>query len=358
MNHPIKKENMLELARYQQHLCTFPRLKYLFLELTDRCNLSCRHCGSSCTANNHTYLPFEKIQEVLLQVAEAYDARDIMICITGGEPFLHPDIYDIIRYARKCGFAAGVTSNGTLIDEEAARAAVSGGLNTIAISIDGLADSHDDFRNQVGSFDKAMQGIRNLRMSGADPQIITVVHPGNINTLQAMFEFFREEKISSWRLVNVDPIGRAKRDSGILLSGNEMKTLLNFIRGKRFDPDNEMEVTYGCSHFVTFEYEREIRDYYFQCIAGTQVASIMANGDIGACLDIERRPELIQGNVYRDNFIDVWENRFSVFRNDRSERSSECLKCEERNVCRGDSAHTWDYDNDAPLYCVRKLLEG
>lgn len=83
MNHPIKKENMLELARYQQHLCTFPRLKYLFLELTDRCNLSCRHCGSSCTANNHTYLPFEKIQEVLLQVAEAYDARDIMICITG-----------------------------------------------------------------------------------------------------------------------------------------------------------------------------------------------------------------------------------------------------------------------------------
>ena len=78
MNHPIKKENMLELARYQQHLCAFPRLKYLFLELTDRCNLSCRHCGSSCTANNHTYLPFEKIQEVLLQVAEAYDARDIM----------------------------------------------------------------------------------------------------------------------------------------------------------------------------------------------------------------------------------------------------------------------------------------
>ena len=357
MNHPVKKENMLELARYQQHLCAFPRLKYLFLELTDRCNLSCRHCGSSCTANNHTYLSFEKIREVLLQVADAYEAREIMICITGGEPFLHPNVCDIVRFARECGFSAGITSNGTLIDEETARAVVSSGLKTIAISVDGLADSHDRFRNQEGSFDKAIRGIRNLKTNGADPQIITVVHPGNIHTLQQMFELFQREEISSWRLVNVDPIGRARVDSDILLSGGEIKTLLDFIRDKRFDPDNEMEVTDGCSHFVSYEYEREIRDYYFQCIAGTQVASIMANGDIGACLDIERRPELIQGNVYRNNFIDVWENGFSVFRSDRSEKSSVCMKCKDRIICRGDSAHTWDYDEHAPLYCVRNLLE-
>lgn len=357
MNHPIKKENMLELARYQQHLCAFPRLKYLFLELTDRCNLSCRHCGSSCTVNNHTYLSSEKIQEVLLQAAEVYDASEIMVCITGGEPFLHPDVYDIVRFARKCGFTAGITSNGTLIDDEAAKEIVSSGLNTIAISVDGLEDTHDRFRNQAGSFDKAMRGIRNLKTNGADPQIITVVHPGNIKFLQAMYDFFQAEKIFSWRLVNVDPIGRARADSDLLLSGSEIKSLYDFIRDKRFDPDNEMEVAYGCSHFASFEYEREIRDYYFQCIAGTRVASIMANGDIGACLDIERRPELIQGNVYRDNFIDVWENRFSVFRSDRSEASSECLRCEDHKVCRGDSAHTWDYDKNAPLYCVRKLLE-
>lgn len=357
MNHPIKKENMIELARYQQHLCAFPRLKYLFLELTDQCNLRCRHCGSSCTADNRTYLPLDKIKEILLQVAAAYDASEIMVCITGGEPFLHPDICDIVRFARRCGFTVGITSNGTLIDEVAARAIISSGLNTIAISVDGLENSHDSFRNQAGSFDKAMRGIRYLKANGADPQVITVVHPGNISLLQAMFEFFKEEEISSWRLVNIDPIGRARAGSDILLSGNEIRVLLDFIRDKRFDPDNEMEVTYGCSHFVSFEYEREIRDYYFQCIAGTQAASIMANGDIGACLDIERRPELIQGNVYRDSFIDVWENRFSVFRRDRTERSHECLKCEDRNVCRGDSAHTWDYDKDAPLYCVRKMLE-
>lgn len=357
MNHPIKKKNMLELAQYQQHLCGFPKLKYLFLEITDQCNLSCRHCGSNCTANNHTYLPLEKIKEVLLQVVKAYDAREIMICITGGEPFLHPDVYDIVRFARRNGFSVGITSNGTLIDEETANKIVSSGINTIAVSVDGLADSHDRFRNQKGSFDKAIRGINNLKANGADPQVITVVHPGNINILQSMFELFQREKISSWRLVNVDPIGRARADSGLLLSRSEIKMLLNFIRDKRFNPDNEMEVTYGCSHFVSYEYEREIRDYYFQCIAGIQVASIMANGDIGACLDIERRPEVIQGNVFRDNFIDVWENGFSVFRSDRSEKSRVCMQCKDRIVCRGDSAHTWDYDEQAPLYCVKKLLE-
>lgn len=357
MNHPVKKKNMLELAQYQQHLCGFPKLKYLFLEITDQCNLSCRHCGSNCTANNHTYLPLEKIKEVLLQVVKAYDAREIMICITGGEPFLHPDVYDIVRFARRNGFSVGITSNGTLIDEETANKIVSSGINTIAVSVDGLADSHDRFRNKKGSFDIAIRGINNLKANGADPQVITVVHPGNINILQSMFELFQREKISSWRLVNVDPIGRARADSGLLLSRNEIKMLLNFIRDKRFDPDNEMEVTYGCSHFVSYEYEREIRDYYFQCIAGIQVASIMANGDIGACLDIERRPEVIQGNIFRDNFIDVWENGFSVFRSDRSEKSRVCMQCKDRIVCRGDSAHTWDYDEQAPLYCVKKLLE-
>ena len=84
----------------------------------------------------------------------------------------------------------------------------------------------------------------------------------------------------------------------------------------------------------------------------------MANGDIGGCLDIERRPELIQGNVYRDDFINVWETGFQMFRRDRTERSSKCRTCIHKNVCMGDSAHTWDYDMDEPGYCVAERLGG
>ena len=156
--------------------------------------------------------------------------------------------------------------------------------------------------------------------------------------------------------MNIEPIGRANENSELILSPSEIKYLLDFIRKKRFDNSNEMDVTYGCSHFLTYDYEREVRDFYFQCMAGTQVASIMANGNIVACLDIERRADLIQGNAYEDDFIDVWENRFKTFRCDHTSMSTKCSSCEYRNVCMGDSAHTWNYDTNEPNYCVVKML--
>lgn len=86
------------------------------------------------------------------------------------------------------------------------------------------------------------------------------------------------------------------------------------------------------------------------------VASIMANGDIGACLDIERRDDLVQGNIYFDDFINVWENRYLIFRMNRAVKSKKCSECEYGSVCQGDSAHTWDYDNNEPMYCVAKKV--
>ena len=101
----------------------------------------------------------------------------------------------------------------------------------------------------------------------------------------------------------------------------------------------------------------EVRDFYFQCGAGILVGSIMANGDIGACLDIERRPELIQGNIRRDDFVDVWENRYQAFRRNRAEESAVCRDCEHREYCMGDSTHTWDFDRKEPRYCAVKRIK-
>ncbi len=122
----------------------------------------------------------------------------------------------------------------------------------------------------------------------------------------------------------------------------------------RFDPGIEMEVTYGCSHFLSYTFEREVRDFYFQCGAGLMVGSVMANGNIGACLDIERRKDLIQGNAYEDDFLTVWKERFAPFRINRAEYSEYCAECKHKDVCGGDSAHTWDYDRLEPRYCFSR----
>lgn len=357
MYHPIKEQDMRALAEYQRSLFVHPKLEFLFFEMTDQCNMHCRHCGSSCEEANSTYLPYDVIERTLHRVAEVYDSKTIMVNFTGGEPMLHSGIFRSIRAAHDLGFFVGMTSNGTLIDKEKALRLVQAGLNTISISIDGIGKVHDDFRNKTGSFELAIAGIRALKDAGIEPQPITVVHKGNIGQMEELYHFMNQNEIASWRLTNIDPIGRARSNSDLLLDADELKTLYDFIFEKRMSTESPMEIEYGCSHFLTFEYEKMLRDFYFQCLAGTKLASIMANGNIGACLDIERRPELVQGNIYTDDFIDVWENRFQVFRTDRTKQSKTCSQCQHKDVCLGDSTHTWDYDEQEPVYCVAKKLE-
>lgn len=351
-NQSIKKNNMLELAEFQHQLRLQPKLKFIFFELTDSCNLHCKHCGSNCSSKGSNFLPVSMVKKTLESIARSLDPRHIMVCLTGGEPFLHPDIISIIRLSRNYGFSVGITSNGTLIDDKLAREVAQAGLNTISISIDGIKNSHDNFRCGKGCFEAAMNGVRFLREYYLEPEAITVIHSENYNELESMYSFFSEEGFFSWRITNIEPIGRAINNSHLQLSIEQIMGLLSFIREKRFDPSNNMHISYGCSHFVTLEYENEVRDYYFQCGAGTFVASIMANGDIGACLDIERQSDLIQGNIFEDDFMDVWINKFQVFRADRTEKSLKCNKCDMNEMCLGDSAHTWDFVNNEPRLCL------
>ena len=348
----VKESDMLALAEYQRSLWEHPKLKTLFFELTDRCNLNCRHCGSACSGANATVLESSVVQKVLREVAETYDPRWIMIAYTGGEPLLHPDCIGLVRYARELGYPVGMTSNAVLIDEVVARELKNAGLDTISVSIDGIGQLHDELRRVEGSYAAAVRGILALKKAGIEPQITTVVHKKNLEHLEEVYDFAVRNDIYSWRLTNVDPIGRAQDSRELLLDHTDMRQLLDYIRSKRFDPAVELEVTYGCAHFTGYEYERMIRDFYFQCIAGTGAASVMANGDIGACVDIERRPDLVQGNAYRDSFTEVWEQGFRVFRQDRAKLSRTCSGCEYAAVCMGDSAHTWNYDTAEPYYCM------
>lgn len=351
----ITEKNLLKLAAYRRELYTHQRLKFLFFELTDKCNLNCLHCGSNCDPSKCNNLDLDIIKQTLDEVAKKYDSKNIMICLTGGEPMLYDGIYDVISYSKKLGFAVGITSNATCIDEKATKCLAKAGLDTISISIDGLKDTHDSFRRSVGSFDKAINGIKSLQNIDIEPQVTTVVNKTNIKELDDMFKLMQELDICSWRITNIDPIGRAKVNKELLLDKNELLKVFNFIKEKRFDNTNEMEVTYGCAHFVSYDFENFIRDFYFQCGAGTMVASVAANGDILACLDIERRLDLVQGNIYKDNFIDVWENKYKIFRQDWSNKSKSCKDCAYKNVCMGDSAHTWDYDKNEPTYCMKCL---
>ena len=352
----IKTIKMTEKASIRDELRKAPRLDWLFFELTDRCNLRCLHCGSNCADGNSTMLEPELIMNCLNTVAEDFEPNDVKIAITGGEPLLYPYFEEVIGHVNKLGFRWGMTTNGTLIDDKCAEMLKKLKLSSVSISLDGLSDTHDELRHKPGAWEKAIRGIKALRKQSIPVQITTVIHKKNFSQLYPLYEKLLELDIFSWRIVNIESIGRAAENSDLLLSYDEFKVLADIIRELRYKSYVPFDVRFGCSHYLSFEYENELRNHYFMCGAGITVASVTAKGDIFACLDIERRPELIQGNISKDRFSEVWYNRFKSFRKDRTILCDECRECNEKNFCAGDSFHTWDFENNRPMFCLKHRL--
>lgn len=255
----VKKQADLEiLGQYREDLITHPHLLYLFIEMTLQCNMTCRHCGSNCgTSRPSGILAKEEICSLLKEVADAYDPSGMMLCITGGEPLMRSDLFEIMGYAHSLGFSWGMTTNGTHIDQAAVERMMQTGMSTISVSLDGLREVHDWFRRKPGSFDQAVRGIQLLNKQSRfqDIQVTTVVHRKNIHQLSAIYDFVSSLHIDSWRLINIDPIGRANSCKELMLDKKDFLKLFDFIREKRTGSSGEIPVTYGCSHYLTMEYD-------------------------------------------------------------------------------------------------------
>lgn len=353
--HRIKRVHLTALADWRRKKYREPELRRLFLEVTSRCNEHCLHCGSSCTGTAPEPVATEVLLRVLSNVKERLDTSRTQLCITGGEPLLRRDFFELMAGANDLGYRWGMTTNGTLVTRDVARRLAACGMRTVSVSVDGLPATHDRFRGRAGSFEEAMTGMRNLAAQGsfAHVQITTVVHAQNIAELDALFELFADEPIDSWRLTSIEPMGRALEHPELMLSPDDYRRLFEFIRAKRAEG---WPVLYGCCHYLGLDMEREVRDAYFICSAGIYTASIMANGDIGTCLDVERRPETVQGNVLVDDFVDAWLNRFGFLRRELVELDDRCSACEDRDFCAGGAWHSFDFDAHRQLVCLKGVL--
>lgn len=339
------------MARVRDRLRESPQLHYLFFELTDGCNLRCRHCGSSCGDREASYLDTEKVKETI-SAAAALEPR-VHIVLTGGEPLLHPKFEEIVRHLARERIFWSLVTNAVLLTPDTASLLKKCGIYSVSVSLDGDESEHDLLRQSPRAFMGALRGMELLKKHGIKLQITTVLTKRTISQLSRIEEIIKSTGAISWKLVNVEPIGRALSEEDLLLDREDIFRLFDFIREKRKSGavKDDLDITYGCSHFLPLLYEEEVRTTPFICGAGIMIAGIRSNGDISACLDIERRPELVQGNIYRDSFVSVWKNRFEYFRSDRTEASELCRSCPLRYECGGDSTHTWDFDRNMPRVC-------
>ncbi|MCD8183092.1 MAG: hypothetical protein LUE99_08345 [Bacteroides sp.] len=195
--------------------------------------------------------------------------------------------------------------------------------------MDGLEQSHNWLRNNDKSFERVDVAIGLAASAGQiNFDVVTCVNQRNFAELKDIRRYLIAKGVKSWRLFTIIPIGRAKDDKEMFLSAAQFKGLMGFIVASR--QTDEIEVKFSCEGFVG-EYEAKVRDAGFFCRAGINIGSVLIDGSISACPNIDRT--FAQGNIYRDNFYSVWQTRYGAFRDRRWTRTGKCATCKEYKHC-------------------------
>ena len=283
--------------KVKQNLVRKHPLTQLFWECTLRCNLSCRHCGSDCRQTSSIKdMPKEDFARVLDSIATTTDPHKVMVNITGGEPLCRPDL-------EECG--------------------------------------------RKGSFERAAAAIKMVVDSGEIAfDVVTCVNKRSLRQLPEIREFLIGLGLKEWRLFTIFPAGRALDDPELQLSPEEFRQLLDFIKDTR--KQRRIMASYGCEGFLG-NYEGDVRNHFYICSAGITVASVLADGSISACPSI--RADYHQGNIYTDDFMEVWNNRFQPYRDREWMQKDACASCKVWKYCLGNGrSRTIGIGAENPVY--------
>lgn len=357
----FKKGLALELFRkYYQNKVKQHALITLFWECTLRCNLRCRHCGSDCKKiSEHRDMPFEDFLSVIDNITPQVNPNNVLVIFTGGEALVREDIERCGLELYRRGFPWGIVTNGMLLNRSRLDSLLASGLHSITVSLDGFEEEHNWLRGNTLSFKSASESIQMLSQEKELAwDVVTCVTPRNYDTLENFKNYLISIGVKEWRLFTVFPVGRGAKNRDLQLSDDQFVGLMEFIKKTRSEAKTGSEgviyASYGCEGFLG-KYEAEVRDNFYSCRAGVNVASVLADGSISACPSI--RSNFNQGNIYTDSFIDVWNNKFGKFRDRSWARKGECLDCKQFRFCLGGGMHLRD-ENENLLVCHYKRVHG
>ncbi|MBF0450974.1 MAG: heme b synthase [Candidatus Magnetomorum sp.] len=336
-----------------------PRL--IAWEITRNCNLSCQHCRASATRGPYTgELDTESCFRLLDQVAEL--GKPIII-LTGGEPLLRNDIFEIAAYGTNKGLRMVMAPNGTLITHENAVKLKEAGIQRISISLDGFdAASHDTFRGVEGAFDGALQGIRHARDVDLPFQINTTVTQQNLAAIPDIQELAVRSGAVAHHIFLLVPTGRGKYIADQSISAEEYEQTLNWFYEQREKTTIELKATCAPHYYRILRQnaKKEGKTVSFQshgldavtrgCLGGTHFCFISHRGIVQPCGFLD----LNCGDITQQGFQDVWLNStvFQALR-DYDQLKGKCGRCEYRSFCGGCRARayeaTGDYLAEEPL---------
>ncbi len=347
-------------------------------DFTHKCNLQCKHCYSNSGAVMEEELSTKQALAVVDQLA---DAHVTALAFSGGEPLTRKDFFQVARYASDRGLYVSLASNGTLLTKENVAKIKEAKVNYIDVSIDGAcAKTHDDFRGVLGTFDKAIAGLKNCVEADLCVCIATTVGKNNMAELPAIIDLAEKIHAERFTYFNFIPTGRGKAHFDQDLSPQEREDVMRYLLNRMSagckttilatapqlarvalqcqGPAGTDEVTMSMAHMQTVKVTKKavpLGEFIGGCGAGRLYCSISPQGDVHPCVFLP----VNVGNLKTERFQDIWLNAslFKSFRN-RANLKGTCGKCTYKFICGGCRARSAAYHSGDMLNGDPGCLQG
>ena len=331
--------------------------KWIAWEITRRCNLRCVHCRSSSQLEVEGHPDFS-LDEAKRVLDDIHSYASPVVVLSGGEPLLRPDVFDIARYGTALGLRMCLATNGSLVTADTCRQITESGIRMVSLSLDGsTAAVHDDFRNQPGAFDGVMNAIRLFNAHNIDFLVNSSFTKRNQDEAPKIHQLVKSLGATAWYLFMIVPTGRGEEIMAELIPPDEYEAMLNWHYDMEKEED-ELLVRPTCApqyYRVMLQRAKQEGERFKRrtlkfstggskgCLAGQLICMIDVDGNVLPCSYFP----LPAGNIRHQSFREIWEESplFLEMR-DFAGYKDHCGRCEYLNVCGGCRARAWAVTGD------------
>lgn len=312
-------------------------LQRVTYDVTNACNLRCKHCYSNAGTSHEDDLSLDEIKKLF---TELYDLGTLELLMSGrGEPFMRSDFVKILNLANSMDFSLGILTNGTLLDKNKVRALSDFSIKKIQIPVEGMREAHE-FTRGIGTFDSAINAINMLIEEGLKVQVRTTVTRKSLYDLENLANLFKNLNVDQFLITEFIPVGHGFRNKNeLLLTKDERilyQTIFNRIKEKY---KNSILVRGGPYGYFSpdangiIESGKSSRSSLCGALRGDW-CEILPNGDVTPCDSIQ----FYAGNIRFQRIEDIWNNSrvFKFFRNfNPADLKGACGGCDYKILCGG-----------------------
>jgi radical SAM protein with 4Fe4S-binding SPASM domain len=324
---------------------------------TFKCNLRCAHCYMDAQEReSRNELTTEEGKTLIDQIAEV--SKPVLV-LSGGEPLLREDIFELARYGADKGLRMAMGTNGVLIDDEVAQKLLESGVNAVAISIDSSGPGvHDEFRGVPRAWEKAIEGVKACTRNGVRVQFNTTVTQQNFDDIENILSLAEDMGVGNLQLFFLVPTGRGKdvEDVSPAMYERMIRQVL-----KKY-ADRELDVRPTCApQFMRIgdQMGLDMGRWTRGCIAGLSYCRVYSDGEVTPCPYLPIK----LGNIRETTFKEIWEgSEVLTTMRDFDNLKGRCGVCEYKQKCGGCRARAYGLSSDFIEACgglhEPKALEG